>query len=217
MSDIFSEVDEELRREQLKRLWERYGLLFVLLILAVIVGIGGWRGYQHFEAQKAAKAGAAFEAAQTLSDQGKTQEAIDAFAKITQDGTSGYRLLARLREAAISGQRDAKAGAAAFDAVAADNSVPAPLRDLASLRAAQLLVDSLPYADIRTRLEPLAEPSRTFRHTARELLALSAWRSGDAAAARSWSDQVMSDAETPATVRARVETLTALLPAQAKS
>ena len=41
VSDIFHEVDEEVRREQLKKLWDRYGIY--LIALAVLVVVGGRR------------------------------------------------------------------------------------------------------------------------------------------------------------------------------
>ena len=46
VSDIFDEVDEEVRREQFKKLWDRYGTLFVALAVLIVVAVGGWRGYQ---------------------------------------------------------------------------------------------------------------------------------------------------------------------------
>ena len=100
MSDIFQEVDEEVRREQLTKLWQRYGNYIVALCIIVVAGVGAWRGYQWWEAKQAAQAGAAFEQAATLAEAGKHQEAEAAFAKLAIDGTAGYRVLARLRQAA---------------------------------------------------------------------------------------------------------------------
>jgi hypothetical protein len=80
-----------------------------------------------------------------------------------------------------------------------------------------LLVDSAPLADMQRRLDPLAEPSRTFRHTARELLALSAWRNHDIAAARRYIDMIATDSETPQSTRARIDVLSALIAADGKS
>jgi hypothetical protein len=67
------------------------------------------------------------------------------------------------------------------------------------------------------RLDPLVEPGRTYRHSARELLALSAWRNHDFTAARRYIDMMATDAETPAGTRARVEVLSALIAADGKS
>ena len=142
MSDIFQEVDEEVRREQLKKLWDRYGNLRRRGAHSRGRGGRGWRGYEWWEAKKAAEAGAAFEAASTLAEAGKRSEAEAAFAKIAADGTSSYRHLARLREAAELAQTDPKAGVAAYDKIAADGAVGPVLQDLAALRAGALLIDA---------------------------------------------------------------------------
>jgi hypothetical protein len=84
------------------------------------------------------------------------------------------------------------------------------LQDLAALRAGALLIDAGSFDEARRRLEPLAANDRTFRHTAREFLVLAAWRAGDTTAAKRWFDMIMTDAQTPAATRSRVEKLMAL-------
>jgi hypothetical protein len=217
LSDIINEVDEEVRRDQLNKLWERYSLLIIALAVLIVGGIGAWRAYDYWMAQKAAEAGGQFEAASVLSEQGKHAEAEAAFDILAGRAPGGYRALAKLRAAAEISQRDAKAGAAAYDALAADGSLDATIRDLAAVRAGLLLVDSAPLTEMQRRLQPLAEPGGAFRHTARELLALSAWRNNDAAAARKYIDMVANDGETPAGTRSRVDVLSALIAANGKS
>ena len=46
LADIFHEVDEEVRRERLQRLWERYSIHIIALAVLIVAGIGGWRGYE---------------------------------------------------------------------------------------------------------------------------------------------------------------------------
>ena len=94
MSELFDEVDEEVRREQLKRLWDKYSILFIALMVLVVAAVGGWRGYQYLEAQKAAEAGAAFEKAAELSDQDKHAEAESAFTELAAKAPSRSRLRA---------------------------------------------------------------------------------------------------------------------------
>jgi hypothetical protein len=210
VSDIFREVDEEVRREQLKKLWDRYGNYVVVAAVLLVAAVAAWRAYMWWEAKKAAETGAAFEAATTLAEAGKRGEAEAAFAKIAADGTAGYRHLARMREAAELAQSDAKAAITAYDQIAADRAVGPVLQDLAALRAAALLIDTGALEEAQRRLEPLAANDRTFRHTAREFLVLAAWRAGDTAAAKRWFDLIMTDAQTPAATRSRVEMLMAL-------
>lgn len=216
MTDIFQEVDEEVRRERLKKLWQQYGNHVVALCIVIVAAVGAWRGYEYWQVKKEGEAGAAFESAALLAEAGKHKEADAAFAKLAAEGTAGYRVLARLREAAELTQTDKKAAVAAYAGIIADNSAGQAIQDLAAVRAGLLLVDTAPYSEIRTRLEALAAPDRTFHHTAREILALSAWKAGDTTAARQWADMILTDPLTPASTRSRAEVLTELIAASGK-
>lgn len=216
MADIFQEVDEEVRRERLEKLWQRYGNLIIAGCILVVAAVGAWRGYEWWQEKKAAESGAAFESAVVLAEAGKHQEAEAAFAKLAAGGSVGYRPLARLREAAELAQTDKAAAVKAYDEIAADKSAGQVIDDLAALRAGFLLVDTAPYSEIRSRLEPLSGADKTFRHTARELLALSAWKSGDMTAARQWTDMIMTDPQTPQGTRSRAEVLSELIAASGK-
>ena len=217
MSDIFQEVDEEVRRERLQKLWERYQNHVIAGTALILVAVAGWRGYEWWEAKRAAETGTAFEAAILLADQGKHADAEAAFTKIAAEGTSGYRSLARMRQAAELAQSDAKAAIGAYQAIAADGSVGADLRDLAGVRAGALLIDAGSFGDARTLLEPLSGTGHPYRHSARELLALAAWRAGDVAAAKRWFDLILTDIMTPPATRSRVGMLAALVAAEGKS
>jgi hypothetical protein len=215
--ELFDEVDEEVRRDQLKKLWDQYSIYIIAVALLIIAGVGGWRGYQYLEAKKAAEAGAAFDKAVELSEANKRAEAEAAFADLAAKAPSGYRVLARLRMAAEVASRDPQGAAKLFDEIAADRSLGTTEQDLARIRAAQLQLESTTYPNMLQRLEPATAASSSFRHTARELLALSAWRANDATAARQWLDLIANDGETPPSLRSRAEALQALLPPVAKS
>jgi hypothetical protein len=217
VSELFDEVDEDVRREQLKKLWDRYSIYIVGVAFLIVAAVGGWRGYQYLEAKKAAEAGTAFDKAAELSDQNKHSEAEAAFNNLATTAPSGYRLLARLRVAGEVAIRDPQAAVKLYDDIAADRSVSALDQELAKIRAAQLLVETSTYPNLLARIESATAPAATFRHTARELLALSAWHANDMTSARKWLDMIANDGETPAGLRSRAEALQALLPPVAKS
>jgi hypothetical protein len=217
VADIFHEVDEEVRREQLKKLWDRYSIVLIAVAVLIVAGIGAWRGYEWYIAKKATEAGAQFEAAITLAEQGKQAEAEAAFAKVAADAPYGYRTLARLRAAAAAAQVKPADAVKAYDAIAADGSLGAIWQDLAAVRAGMLLVDTAPLAEMQKRLDPLSEPGRIYRHSARELLALSAWKNNDATAAKRYLDMIAADGETPPGTRQRIDVLSALIAANGKS
>jgi hypothetical protein len=217
LADIFHEVDEEVRRERLKKLWDRYSIHLIAVAVLIVAGIGAWRGYEYWVAKRAAAAGAAFEAAAVLNEQGKFAEAEAAFAKVAADAPEGYRVLARMRTAGVLGQLKPAEAVKAYDELSADASLRPIWQDLAAVRAGLLLVDTASLADMRRRLDPVAEPTRSFRHTARELLALSAWRNHDLPAARRYLDMIAGDAESPVGTRARADVLSGLITAEGKS
>ena len=120
-------------------------------------------------------------------------------------------MLARFRLAGELGRQNAENGASAFDALAADASVPALWKDLARLRAAWLRLDTAEAAPLRQAVEPLAVPTNAWRHSARELLGLSGLKAGDMDYAGRWFDQIAADRETPAALRQRLAVYTALV------
>jgi hypothetical protein len=217
VSELFDEVDEDVRRDQLKKLWDQYSIHLIAAAILIIAAVGGWRGYQYLEAKKAAEAGAVFDKAVELSEQNKHAEAEAAFTNLATTAPSGYRMLSRLRAAGEVASRDPQAAVKLYDDIAADRSIGTSEQELAKVRAAGLLLDTSTYPAMLTRLEAAAAPGATFRHTARELLALAAWRANDTTAARRWLDLIANDGETPQGLRSRAEALQALLPPVAKS
>jgi len=217
VSELFDEVDEDVRRDQLKKLWDQYSIYIIAAALLIVAAVAGWRGYQYLEAKKAVEAGVAFDKAVELSEQNKHAEAEAAFNNLAATAPSGYRMLSRMHAAAEVASRDPQAAAKLYDDISADRSIGASEQELARIRAAGLLVDTASYPNMLQRLEPAAAPGATFRHTARELLALSAWRANDTVAARRWLDLIANDADTPQGLRSRAEALQALLLPVAKS
>lgn len=209
MSDIFNEVDEELRRERYRRLWDKYGLYIIAVALIIVVAVGGWRGHQWWQARQAAQAGATFEAAVTLTSEGRHDEAAAAFARIAGEGTA-YQTLARLRQAAELSRSDRPGALKLYDGLAGDSRAGVVMQDLARVRGAMLALDSAALDEMNSRLEAAAGDGRVFRHSARELMAYASWRAGNTTATKRWYDAILADPETPAGVRSRTEMLMAL-------
>ncbi|MEM9204968.1 MAG: tetratricopeptide repeat protein [Pseudomonadota bacterium] len=213
MSDLLMrEVEEELRQEQMKKLWDRYGVLAIIGVVLVVAGVGGYRFYGSWQASQAAEAGDKYLAAVEAAD---TDDASSARASLTEliDSSPGdYQTLARLRLAGVDaaeGNRDA--AVAALDAVADDTSVDAPLRSAASIRAAYLLIDVAKYEVVLERLQNIAEIGNPWRHSARDALALSAYRNEKWPETRQWLDAIISDPSTPPNLTARVQLLSAIV------
>jgi hypothetical protein len=205
MSDIFREVDEDVRRDRFEQIWKQYGNLLAAAALVLVVGVAGWQIYGHFRLRQEERASAKFQTAIEMSEQGHDAEAEKLLASVIKKGPSGYTALARFREAAETGKRDAAAGATLYDALAADAALGQALQGLAQLRAAMLLGESLSAEDLKKRLEPLAEAASPWRNLAREWLGLAELKAGDFETAGRYFDEIVTDPETPLGLRQRVE------------
>lgn len=214
MSDdsFIREVNEELRQDQAKALWDRYGPIAIGVAAAIILATAAWVAWDYWTTSKANKSGDEFLQALRLANDGKSDESLAALAALEKEGYGAYPLLARMRSATVLAEKGDFAGAVAgFDAVAADGSVPASIRDMARLRAALILVDNGAYADVAQRVEALTADTNPLRHSAREALGLSAWKEARAADALKLFEQVADDQTAPRNSRERATMMVELI------
>ncbi|MGL4243716.1 MAG: tetratricopeptide repeat protein [Beijerinckiaceae bacterium] len=207
MSDIFREVDEEVRRSQAEALWKRYGNLIIGLCVLVVIGVGGYRYFEWQKENAAAAAGAEFEAAISMLQGGKTVEGEAAIAKIAASGSGAYRTLAQFRAASDQAKKDPPGALKTFDALASDQTIEAAFRDMARLRAGMIAVDLEGFADVERRLLPLVSNNGSFRHQAHELMAASAVKAREMDKAQRYLDAIIIDRQAPADLRGRAEVL----------
>lgn len=209
--DLFREVDEEVRQDQYLQLWKRYGVYIAGVILAVIlitVSVVVWRDLQRGELEAN---GEKMLAALAVIEE-RPDEALDQLAALGDEGTKGYRLLARLREAALlSARGDARSAVAIYDTVAADTGQEQIYRDLAKLLSVSHGMSIMDRGEIEDRLAPLVGDDNAWRYSARELVATAALASGDTAAAREAFQALVDDAGAPSGVRARGAEMLAIL------
>lgn len=214
MGDIFREVDEELRHERLERLWKRYGVYVIVLAVLIVAGVAGWKYWSSQQRAKQYAEGEKFYSAELLLKQGKVKDAEKAFSAIADEASSGYGILAKLNEASIL--IDAKNPTAAikvYDGVAADDSAPASLRNLATILGGlqALKVASIDRATIESRLQPLTVAGNAYRFIATEVLAAAALRAGDTAKAVERYKSIVDDADAPVGIRGRASRMVKIL------
>lgn len=215
MSDEFiREVDEEVRQERAQALWQRYGRYIlggaVAIVLATAAGVF-WQNYQ--QQQRLADSHSFIEAV-TLAGQNEADAALDRLGELAREGTAGYAVLARLREAAVLLQKnDSEAAVVVYGRIAADSGVPSIYRDYATLMGAMLEIDTIDADAAETRLAGLLAGDNAWRYSARELVAIAALRAGRTDRARELLSANADDPEAPQGIRARAAQLLATLPA----
>ncbi len=211
MSDIFREVDEEVRQERTLAFLQRYQLVLLAVALLVVATAAGWRFYASHMQARAEADGAAYRSAVQLSRAGKPDEARAILDRLAREGTPGYRRLAALRAADEYVVVDRARALKGFDTLANGDWLDPQLRDLARLRAAMLQLDAGETGDAQARLTPLASGNSPFRNTARELLGVAALSADDFATAGRWLDEIVRDPQASVDIRGRAEAFLALV------
>ena len=212
MSDIFREVDEDLRSESFQKLWDKYGRLLIGAAVGVVVVTAVWQGWTNWQRTQNEADGERYMAAAQIAARGQSGAAIAMLEQFEAEAGPGYVTLARLQRAsALVVAGDRREAVSIYDAVSADTSVDQTLRDLATLLAAQNLVDTADRPTLERRLAGLVLEKSPWRFAARELLALAALRANDAATARDYFTKLADDAATPQGVRARAAEMLAAL------
>lgn len=214
MSDdsFIREVNEELRQDKARALWDRYGMLAIGAAVAILLATGAYVAWEYWTTTRANRSGDAFSQALTLAEQGDSEAALAALQELEEEGFGAYPVLARLRSATVAARAgDAQAAIAAFDAVANDGSVPQPIRDVARLRAGYLLVDHGSYEDVAARVEGMTSDENAMRHSAREALGLAAWKDGQSEEAMRLFQLILDDAAAPPALSQRARLMTELI------
>ncbi len=206
------EVNDEIRRERLLRLWQSYGLYLVVALVFAFLGLAAYKWRESRNVVHEEQTGVRFESAMRLAGEGKTEDAIRAFSEIATDGPAGYRALARLRLANEQSKAGHTAQAlAAYEALSMDSAVDEVLRDFAALRAAVLRLDQADWTEMKNRLTPIADEKRPWHVPARELLGLAAFKAGHTEEATKLFEQVLGDRASPAGVSRRAQEMLAVL------
>ncbi len=202
------EVDEEVRREAVVDGVRRYGWAVALGVLALLIAFGGvlwWRHEQDVRRQQRAETYVA-----TLNDldEGRAVDTADRMAPLLKGAGPGYTAAARLLVAAQAVQRgDLKAAAASYAAVATDDGVAQPFRDIALVRQTAVEFESLSPAEVERRLTPLARPGQPFSGSAGELIAHARLRAGRERQAGELLARIAADASVPDSLRSRATQL----------
>lgn len=212
MSEVFREVDEEVRHEQMIKLWRAYGKYAIALAAAVIFGVVGTVGWKEYSQRQRLADGTQFAQALELLNDDQPALAAERFAGLADTAGAGYAALAQLRAAeARAASGDIGGAIATLDALADDGSVDEDLRDLARLLAVMHLLDKGPIDDLDQRIEPLLTADSPWRASAREISGLIAFRRGDTERAREIFTELVGNAETPNGMRTRAAELVAIL------
>lgn len=210
LDGLMAEIESDLREDELKRIWNRYGTAFVAVAVIFVAGVAAYEGWRAYTARAHAATAAAYEAAVARAAAREFDAAQTQLAAVAAKGDRPYAALARLTEAGVRLQNNDVDGAlASYAALAADAKADTLFRDMAVVLKALNSLDRQDAKALEAELAPLRAGS-VFRHSATELSALLAAKQGDTARAAELAQGLLDDPAAPQGVRARAQDLAAM-------
>jgi hypothetical protein len=205
---LLREVEEELRRDQMHKIWKRYNGLILGAAVLIVLAVAGYKMLENHRITAAETGGAEFTAAENLSDQKKKDEADKAFKAIAESGPAGYAALAKLQLAGAQAKEGKTADAVAtYDSLAKQTGADDLLKNFAQLQAASLRMADADYDEIQNRLTPLIAEDAPFAKSARELLGVAAFKAKKFDDARKYLEPLLVDPNVPDDTQERVKVI----------
>ncbi len=202
MSDIFREVEEDVRRERFEQLWKQYGDYVIAGVALIVIAIAGYEFWLRYEQNQRLKAAETFIAAQELADSGNLNQATAAFTVVARDAPDGYAKMARLSQAGALGMSgQSNEAVMIYKSIAKDDS--GLIGSIARIRAGWILASSGPRTDLDSDLAPLTDPTSPWRFSAREILAYADFHAGNTVKAQTEFQNLADEKAATAAMRSR--------------
>jgi hypothetical protein len=201
---FYREVDEELRRDQLKSYWERYGKLAIAGLVLILAAIGGAIWWQNQRTLKAGERGVQLVSAFDDIAAGNKAAAAGKLDALAKSNVDGYRAAAQLTQADLAieaGKLDE--AARRMKAIADDTGLDPAYRDLATVRMTALEFDKLPPQAVIGRLKPYAVAGNPWFGSAGEMVAIAYLRLNRPQEAARLYSALAKDKQVPDSIRSR--------------
>ena len=209
--NLFKEIDEELRHESYAKLWKRFGNYVIGAVVFAILIVASYQGWEHYKQNKLNEDSALYEKALDALREENHDEALSILTRLTKEGSKGYSTLSRLTHAGLIAKNGNKSDAnVTYLSVADDSNVHMVFRNLALILSTMHNIDTGVYPETTERIKKLTTTSNSWRHTAKELLALIEKRNGNNGKANQLFQELADDVTAPASIRARASEMSTI-------
>lgn len=204
-TDAFiNEVDEDVKNDNFKVLWNRYG---IFVILFVVLAVSATVSFEKIKSWKIAQNQAYTEnymAATQLQE--NLDDTLAALQKIASDNRGIFGDFAKLQIANVLFSQDKQEEAlTTLQNLTDDVDVAEEIRHIALIKLATYKVDVMPRAEFEAMLKPIIEANTSWTPLAQDLLAMAAIRDGDVEMAQTIYENILKIKDLPENFRTKVQ------------
>ena len=211
MTDLFQEIEEELKRDRAALLWKKYGRYVIGAAAGIVLATLAYQAWLKWDFSQRVDQSDRFAQALEQFDTKGAEASLGLLAELA-DPDGGYGTLAAFERARLLAEVGDSAGAIEiWDQLSANEESGPAYQSLATILAVLQQIDDGDPDALTARLQPLTAAGKAFRPIALELSAALALRAGDRARARDLYTMVADDLTAPPGQRGRATRMIAAL------
>jgi hypothetical protein len=211
LTDLFEEVEEQLRSDRYRALALKALPWLLGILAAALIAFFGYWGWQQYRTQQSAKASEQYTAGLDALNQGRKDQAAQLWGQVAQSPSAAYKSLALMQLGGLKLMDKQNAQAAKLFDQAAEAAPNDVIGDAARLKSAFAVLDTAPEKDLEARLSPLIKDGRPYRVQAREALGFAKLMAGDMAGARGEFVIISQSLDAPDSSRERAKAVMELI------
>ncbi len=200
------EIDEELKNEKLKKIWDKYGLFIIIFVVLAVSAAVSFETFKAWNEKRNQEFSDTYAYALNLQNQGRYAEAMEVLDKLQKSKKAVYSDIAEIQMANIMmEQNKVEEAIAILENVVSDKDFNPQMKQIATIKLASYKLDYAPSEEIQSMLAPLVRENGVWTNIAKEMLAMLAVRDGDLDRAKTLYQEISVAANTPETLKARAQ------------
>lgn len=198
------EIDEELKNEKLKRIWDKYGLLIIIFVTLAVFAAVSFETFKAWQDRRNQEMSNTFAYALNLQNQGRFAEADEVLTSLVDADKGVYSNIAEMQKVnLLLEQNQTEKALSLLQDICNNEDFNPQIRDVALIKLASYKLENAPAQEIKDLLTPLLEQQSLWNLTAKELLAMLAVREKDYSQAIDLYQEISSAPKAPETMKAR--------------
>lgn len=207
MSEMLIEVDDALRAQQLKALWDKFGRWVVgIIVVAILATAVGTVWHNVLNKQLTAQTN---QLLTVLQDEAEKPDTLKTLAKLNKEADFPLKAVVGLyRAQKLEQSKDIKGAQKVYNDMISQKRLPEIVRDLARVHYVRLGIIQSQKADkLLKTIEPVAAKDTAFNSSALELKGLLLRQSGKNDEANKIFSTLSTNSQIPGTLRQRAKSL----------
>lgn len=207
------EVNEELKNEKIKQIWEKYGLLIIAVVTVSLTAAISFETIKGWYNKKFQDISDTYSAAVVLQEQEKYEESNNILKSVEEKASDHiYAQLAQFQQANILlEQNKADEAIAILQNIIDDENSDKSLKEVAIIKIASYKLENATFEDIESLLKGMIDENGNWTVIAQEILAMSAIKHKKLDKAKELYANILANPETPENIKAKAQDMLLLL------